>query len=108
MFIYNSSFKASQLVLNCLEVISKKTYTVQAYQNCREQGHMLINSKYDLNKVAFICHHRNSDEIMVYIGKYSNQGLSDDAYNNGKHFNPEEYIEAARYIDEMIGEDEEV
>lgn len=103
MLNYHKSLLVAQDVLKKLESISEDiNYTIQAYQNCREQGYMVINDDHDMDKVAFIAENRNSDQIVVYIGHYSNQGLSDDAYENAKYFDTNEYLDAAIYIKENL------
>jgi len=72
---------------------------VECYQNGREQGflvaqHITIDEPHI--KTIYFANHRNSDQIVVYCGKYSCQGLSDDAWQNA--FYSKSHEEAAEYI----------
>jgi hypothetical protein len=63
--------------------------TVDAFQNCREQGYMICFVEDDFDKAFYITECRNSDDMVVYVGKYAPHSMTDDAYNNGHYFRTE-------------------
>lgn len=86
-----------------LAVLEDATFTVEAYQNGREQGYTI---NYYIRpmffKAFFIAQQRNSDDIVVYYGNPSNQSVSEDAYKNSKYFSYQDYDGAAQYIVDTI------
>jgi len=75
-----SSEHVLNIVQNC-DDIDKIDCLVECYQNGREQGFILWGFRW--NKTAlYFANHRNSDEIVIYEGKYAMQGVSEDAYRN--------------------------
>lgn len=56
----------------------------ECYQNGREQGFLLWGFK-KVGKAIFFANSRNGDTIVVYVGKYSMQSVSEDAYRNSFH-----------------------
>ena len=77
--------------------------SIEAYQNGREQGYSIViyNTGF-FNKMIAFSENRNSDDIVVYVGEYSFQSISDKAYNNAKYFKWDDIIGAANYIVEQI------
>lgn len=73
---------------------------VECYQNGREQGFLLWNAFASNNKAMgiYICQDRKSDYIMVYVGEYSMQGISDDAYHHPNSFSPGSSLSAADFV----------
>lgn len=69
---------------------------VECYQNGREQGYLIWNWK--ANKALYIAQQRNSDSIVVYLGSYSMQSISEDAYKNSKYFDCDDYAGVVNYI----------
>lgn len=67
---------------------------VECYQNGREQGFLLFNFKN--GKTIYFANHRNSDQIRIYVGDYSMQSISDDAYRNS--YTSKNHLEAVEYI----------
>jgi hypothetical protein len=57
---------------------------VDCYQNGREQGFLLWGN--GGTKGIYFAQNRCSDLIAVYIGDYSNQGVSENAFKNRKDF----------------------
>lgn len=68
---------------------------VECYQNGREQGFLLFGFK-KVGKAIYFANHRNSDTIVVYIGNYSMQSISEDAYRNS--YMSKNNYEAVHYI----------
>lgn len=62
----------------------KRTVFLEAYQNGREQG-ILIHD-YTNDTAYYVSHHRNSDKLIVYVGKYAMQSISEDAYRHAHSF----------------------
>lgn len=78
---------------------------LESYQNGREQGYSIVvtlpGSR--LVQISF-SENRNSDDIVVYIGDYTTQGISENAYWGRRYFLAGCYDEAAGYIVEyMLG-----
>ena len=69
---------------------------VECYQNGREQGYLIWNWK--VNKAFYIAQQRNSDSIVVYLGSYKMQSISEDAHRSGKYFDCGDYVGAVDYI----------
>jgi len=64
-------------------MFDKHIWYIDAYQNGREQGITI----WDGSRICYyISEHRNSDEIVIYKGKYIMQSLSDDAYKHPNFF----------------------
>ena len=86
-----------------LAVLEDAKFTIEAYQNGREQGYTI---NYFIRpmffKVFFIAQQRNSDDIVVYYGNPSNQSVSEDTYKNSKYFSYQDYDGAAQYIVDTI------
>jgi hypothetical protein len=86
--------------------------SIEGYQNGREHGFILwafwANDKngklmaFLKNQSYYICQYISSDSIMVYKGDYSMQGISDNAYQQKKSFDYNEFYEAAKWIAEDI------
>lgn len=81
-------------VVSLLSDSLKSLVVVEAYQNGREQGLCI----WDLgkNKCAYFSRHKNSDDIVVYVGRNSFAGISDELYSTKKYFKTVD--EAATYI----------
>ncbi len=82
-----TSFSKALAILSVLEASdrvadSDNRWWVEAYQNGREQGIII----WEPNLAYYVAQHRNSDQIVVYKGKYSMQSISDDAYANKNFF----------------------
>jgi hypothetical protein len=75
---------------------------IEAYQNGREQGH-LVWCQDPMNITFYISEDRHSDDIVVYVGRYSMQSISDDAYTHKNSFKPGCYQEASNFIYEYLG-----
>lgn len=73
-------------------------YFAECYQNGREQGFLIFGFKN--SKAIYWSHHRNTDGIVVYVGDYSMQGISESAYRNS--YFAEDLDDAARYISEQV------
>ena len=67
---------------------------IECYQNGREQGFLIFGLKD--NKAIYWANHRNTDQIVVYVGSYSMQSISEDAYRN--KFMSKSHGEASKYI----------
>ena len=107
MIHYNKGILMAQLVLNQLNLILekkeiKKSYYVNSYQNCREQGFEIMNEDDLFNKAIYITKQRNTDKLALYIGSHTNHGLSDDAYQNQHEFEDGEEYKAAMFIIENL------
>lgn len=84
------SLVVSEAVLNALvnhdDAESVQCY-VECYQNGREQGFLLFGfSPVGRGKAVYFAQHRNSDDIVVYVGEYAMQSISDDAYRHQNFF----------------------
>lgn len=97
----NRSFVRAQhvvnLIMSCDEGRDIDGY-IDAYQNGREQGYQIwgFEDEAGCGRSFFIAEHRNVDDVVVYFGKFSMQGLSEDAYRHANFFKTEE--EAAKFI----------
>jgi hypothetical protein len=105
----SSSLFTAEIVINILmndeslphqDIVDKYDPYIESYQNGREQG-FSISGLDGFDSISF-AEHRNSDNIVVYFGKKTNQGLSDEAYANAKFFKYMEYHAAAEYISMLI------
>lgn len=96
MITKNTSMMRSQyvldLVLNTDGVQNDVDCFVECYQNGREQGFQLWNWR----KAILWAEHRNSDQIVVYVGGYAMQSIDEDAYSHRNYFGTES--EAAEFI----------
>lgn len=62
---------------------TKVHWYIEAYQNGREQGLIIT----DITNIAFyICENRHSDSPTVYVGNYSMQSISENAYKHCNSF----------------------
>ena len=109
IIMYNMGIVMAKAVLNQVELIVRKEnldkqYYVECYQNGREQGYIIMNQENSnlFEKVIYITKQRNTDKLVLYIGLYSNQGLSQNAYDNMIEFNDDEEYKAAQYIIENL------
>ncbi len=99
MIYKNPSLLRAEAIINMVMadqhfVESTDHIIIEAYQNGREQGYTICPP--DLNNALFIAQERRSDDIVVYVGKFSMQGLSEDAYMNAHIFKDE--VQAADFI----------
>jgi hypothetical protein len=74
---------------------------VGCYQNGREQGFVLWGF-IGKNEAIYFCQNRRSDQISVYIGRYSMQSISEEVYKNQRSFDTCE--DAAEFIIEKAVE----
>ncbi len=107
MIHYNKGILMAQLVLNQLQLIIereniKKDYYVESYQNCREQGFAIMLEQNLFEKTIYITKQRNTDKLALYIGSYTFQGLSNDAYQDKHEFEDGEEYKAAKFILENL------
>ncbi|MGD2072745.1 MAG: hypothetical protein PVG65_04580 [Candidatus Thorarchaeota archaeon] len=72
----------------------------ECYQNGREQGFVLSCFNSFNGKAIYFANHRNGDTIRIYVGKYSLQSISDDAYRNS--YTSKNNDEAVDYIIEQM------
>ena len=71
--------------------------TVEAYQNGREQG-FLINPHHNYAMAVYVAQYRRSDDIVIYVGDFAMQSISENAYKNSTFFDAGAYAEAADCI----------
>ena len=107
MIKFNNGILMAKLVLDNLNLLLqnqdiKKDYYVECYQNGREHGFLIMNYNDLFNKTIYITKQRNSDTLVLYLGTYSDRGLSKDAYQNAIGFNQGEELKAAQYIMENL------
>ena len=76
---------------------SKGRFSVETYQNNREQGYTIHNYD-DHDNTFYICVSRNSDRLTVYQGTYAMQGISEDAYKNSTGFKFDLHAVCAEYV----------
>jgi len=103
MITLQYSLAVAQKVLDLImtdERAKELEANVEAYQNGREQGYLIWHWK--ANKALYIAQQRNSDFIVVYLGSYSMQSISEDAYKNSKYFDCGDYASAVDYIFEVL------
>jgi len=86
------------------ELSGEGTIYIEAYQNGREQGITVwdtrISDSMRKNTTYYVAENRNSDKVVVYVGPYSMQSISVEAYKHKNYFsNPEE---AANWIIEQL------
>lgn len=74
---------------------------IESYQNGREQGFTIV-PVYNIG--ISVAENRNSDNIVVYVGKYAMQSISEDAWENKRSFDYNDFYGAAKYIRETIKE----
>jgi hypothetical protein len=75
------------------------------YQNGREQGFTIyVKVKAEKYKTVTLTECRNSDSIIVYLENDAIQGLSEEAYENAKFFNPGEYSKVVEFcVNYLLG-----
>ena len=105
----SNSLAQAQLVLDLVLKDARirrlnRDHLVEAYQNGREQGFAIQTWNYETHGLIAVswAEHRNSDDIVVYVGQGENQGLSDDAWKNSKGFRYDDHYGAAQYIIETL------
>lgn len=115
MFNTTSSIMASTMVFEILssqvrDELSDISLWLETFNNCREQGFMLVATGKDKNnnwvdKYIWACESRNSDSIMVIIDtkRTINNMFSEEAYQNRKYFDRNPY-EAAEYLADYLRE----
>lgn len=69
---------------------------VDCYQNGREQGFILYGFVTNSRKAIYFCNGRRTDAITIYVGNYSLQSISEDAYRN--YFPSKDNQEAVDYV----------
>lgn len=104
MLLKTDSFAKSLAVLSLLESSEtlarlKRFIWIEAYQNGREQG-ILVWDVRNNNKSYYVAQYRRSDEIVVYVGEYAMQSISEDAYNHPNFFKSIE--DAVNWLEEKL------
>lgn len=90
------------LVMTDMSLISHECHIyIESYQNGREQGFTIVPG---YNIGISVAENRNSDNIVVYVGKYVMQSISEDAWKNKRLFDYNDFYGAAKYIRETIKE----
>ena len=79
---------------------TEKRWFVEAYQNGREQGIIIWGGAG--YPAYFIAQQRNSDDIVIYKGKYSMQSISDDAYSHPNYFRYNAIDEAIDWLEKEL------
>lgn len=97
--------KTARKVLKAIQILlkSKKagnnSLHLEHYQNCREQGFMIINYNRD-HKTRWVSfsEYRSSDSIVVYRGDdiVPFQGITDEAYKDAQFYHPDHVLDAAK------------
>lgn len=112
MLIDTHKVKAARKVLTALQKQlktvpqAKNRMILEHYQNCREQGFLVVNYKsvkgMRTRWVAF-SEFRNSDSIVVFPSSTDgtdyppNQGITEKSWENRVFFKPDEYDKAAAF-----------
>lgn len=87
MINFHHGLNLAMAVYHLYAVIAEefqKTILVEAYQNGREQGLAFWNL--DANKAVYVSNDRHSDQLVIYTGSISMQGLTDELYATKKYF----------------------
>ena len=113
MLSFKGNLQVAFTVLSCVEQQLNSDddvslFHVECYANGREHGFAIKG--YGVVKGGFgvaFSENRNSDSIVVYVGKYNDFGMagnvpSEDVYRASKHFAYNEIYEAARLIVEKV------
>ena len=114
MFNTSSSLMASNMVFeilsNQVQDLSEVSFWLETFNNCREQGFMLVATGKDktdkfVDKYIWACEARSSDSIMVIIDtkRTINNMFFEEAYQNRKYFGRNPY-EAAEYLADYLRE----
>jgi len=87
------------LVQNSPEAAEVDCY-IESYQNGREQGLMLWSSCAFKQRAQaiYIAQCRNSDQILICVGNYSMQSISEDAYSHKNLYKHNDYAGAAEFV----------
>lgn len=107
MPIYRTTRLAEAVLANVEWLMSEEDeYILEHYQNGRERGFTLRNSKKEL-QVAF-SENRNSDSIVLYLGKFADFEMagnvpSDEVYSKKEFFSYNESAQAAKRVIEYLG-----
>lgn len=104
----NNSFSIALSIMHMLLASEKLAFGlegsssiwIEAYQNGREQGITIWDTRGSDATAYYVAIARRSDQVVVYKGKYSMQSISDDAYMHQNYFNTTE--EAAQFIIEQL------
>lgn len=72
----------------------------ECYQNGREQGFQIYGFPTGRSKAVLFSEARGSDSIVVYVGDYTMQSISKDAYSHQNFFDNCE--EATKFIVETV------
>jgi hypothetical protein len=103
------SLQVAEAMLAILTVEeNNRDLVVESYQNGREQGYCVYDEETPIGvntyRYAYFAQARTSDQIVVYVSSNGClQSIDDDAYKTAKYFMPHEYVDAARYILDMLG-----
>lgn len=96
--------------VNSMDKFKNMDATVECFDNCREQGLVIINYVgFKIQKIA-VTKNRNSDDIVVYIYEKTgwNNLPAENEWDNRKFFKYNEYSEAMNYIvDSLIVDEKE-
>ena len=102
--------KAIQRRLSKIEESGIHRLHLEHYQNCREQGFLIVNFPTTplLNtKWLAFAENRNSDNIVVYPGQNNfvpETSIDEDSYKHRVYFGPEEINKAAHFcVDYLLG-----
>jgi rRNA pseudouridine-1189 N-methylase Emg1 (Nep1/Mra1 family) len=100
MLKYNKGISLSKAVLDYLEMMGE--YYIETFRNEDKNGFIVLNEKGDRDKVAYITNGENNFRINIYIGQFSETGISPKAYANVKSFDMQDAYQAAIYITNNI------
>lgn len=96
MLKYNKGISLSKAVLGYLEMMGE--YYIETFRDGDKNGFIVLNEKGDRDKVAYISNNTNNFRIYVYVGSFSETGISADAFKNVKSFDLKDAYGAANYI----------
>jgi len=106
MIIDTHKVKTARKVLKAIQTMIRNrkkgnnNLYLEHYQNCREQGFIIVNFKKGNTPWVGFSENRNSDDIVVYPSVKSyipTQGMTDDAWKNAKYFQYDEVNKAAKF-----------
>jgi hypothetical protein len=106
MIVKIDSFETASFLVKCVqnnESLKDVQGFVDAYQNGREQGLCLnIYSKGSRFICYYVCEGRGTDSITIYKGSGSNQGISEDAAQNGREFGRDMTAARVWLVDDIL------
>jgi hypothetical protein len=96
MLRFNKGISLSKAVLSYLEMMGE--YYIETFRNNEKNGVIVLNENGGEDKVAYISKGEDNLKIEIFVGPFSETGISVKAFKNIKSFDLKDAYQAALYI----------